>query len=449
MGKLFGTDGIRGIANKEPVTPELALRLGKAVVNRCQQMGIPQEIIIGRDTRISGEMLEFGLISGILSAGGTSLRAGIIPTPGVAYLTRKHRAGSGLVISASHNPYEHNGFKVFSGSGTKLNEEEEQHLEQAIISGTKVYNETTLTQPGTNLVLSTAIDEYADFLLDSLEEPEALKGLKIVIDCANGATYQVAPLVFDQLGVEFTGLFTDPDGKNINLNCGSQHPHALTKSVIASGADAGLAFDGDGDRLIAVDEKGEVVSGDQLLTIFARMLKETGRLKANTVVSTVMSNIGFRIAMESMNISHITANVGDRNVFQEMKNCGAVLGGEESGHIIFLDHHTTGDGLLSALQLLAALTYFDMPLSQLANFMTVFPQVLINVPVSRKPPIDSVPPITEIIRRVENELKSKGRVLVRYSGTESLCRVMVEGEDLDHVKLLAQRIAEVIQKELE
>ncbi len=448
MGVLFGTDGIRGIANKDPMTPELGLKLGRAIVGRCENLSLSHDILIGRDTRISGEMLENALVSGILSAGGQALRAGIVPTPAVAYLNRKYGAGSGIVISASHNPYEHNGFKVFDHNGCKLREQDELELEDLILSDGPSPDGNILLEPGTSRGIPNAIGEYADFLLSSIDLTEGLKNIKVVLDCANGATFKVAPMVFERLGVQFKALFTEPDGKNINVNCGSQHTQTLAKTVVESGADVGLAFDGDGDRLIAVDEKGVAITGDQLLTIFSKMLKETGRLKANHVVSTVMSNIGLRIALESMEISHFEAQVGDRNVFQEMKRVGAVLGGEESGHIIFMDHHSTGDGLLSALQLLLAMNHFEKPLSELARFMTVFPQILVNIPVAKKPPLDTVPGIMEAIENAQQELKSKGRVLVRYSGTESLCRIMVEGEDPDQINSLANEIAQVVKKEL-
>jgi len=448
MGKLFGTDGIRGIANQYPMTPQLGVNLGMAIVHFLGN-GNPT-ILLGRDTRISGPMLEFALASGLLSEGATVLHAGVLPTPGVAYMTREMEAEAGVVISASHNPHEHNGFKIFSSQGTKLTEEEELELERILFSFSpekeQHHEKGQMREPGHSQILDDATQRYVSFLMGAAPELEDLRDMKIVLDCANGATYRVAPELFQRLNADVVALAIDPDGKNINKACGSQHPEYVGQKVVETGSTLGLAFDGDGDRLVAVDEYGHALSGDQLLVIFAKMLKEQDRLKKNMVVSTVMSNIGLRVALRDLGIEHKATKVGDRNVFQEMLAHGAILGGEESGHILLLNHHSTGDGLLSALYVISAMQYFDRPLSELSDLMPLFPQVLINVRVSKKPPLSQLPEVQGLIEAVEQELGGKGRVLVRYSGTENLCRVMVEGEDENKVKGYAEDIAAAVAK---
>jgi len=447
MGKLFGTDGIRGITNQEPITPEMGIRLGRAIMIFCKQRELAPKIVIGRDTRASGEMLEHAIISGILSQGGSVCQAGIFPTPGVSFLTKEFDAGAGIVISASHNPHEYNGFKVFSNKGIKLSEADELEIETNMLSEDKKPRDFVKPFELTRVTpWDDAENRYISFLLNSLSENLLFKDLKIILDCANGATYRVAPAVFKQLGANVETVFTAPDGININHNCGSQHTDFLSERVIASSADIGLAFDGDGDRMVAVDEKGVTLTGDQILIICAHMLKKQGKLTNRTVVSTVMSNIGFQIALEDMDIRHVAADVGDRNVLEEMIKNNAVLGGEDSGHIIFKNHHTTGDGILSALQLILAMQEAKQPLSNLAGLMTVFPQVLMNVPVIEKPDISSLAELASIIRKVEQGLAGKGRVLVRYSGTEPLCRVMVEGAEEAEVARHAKEIARVVEK---
>jgi phosphoglucosamine mutase len=441
--KLFGTDGIRGIANSFPVTPEVGTSLGRAVVDYCRRTGRPPVVVIGRDTRSSGEMLAFGVAAGVLSTGGEVLFAGPIPTPGVAYLVRHFKAGAGVVLSASHNPCEYNGFKLFSADGFKLSDREEERIEETILSGEQRLGRG---DTGRAVMREDARRLYLQFLEKAAARGQSLKGMRLVIDCANGAAFQVAPELFRKLGAAVKVLFVEPDGKNINDRCGSQHPEVLQQEVLKTGARAGLAFDGDGDRLVAVDEKGAVLSGDQIIAICARDLKDQGRLKNDLVVSTVMSNMGLRFALEEMGVQQVTTPVGDRYVMEAMKEKGAILGGEDSGHLIFLDHHTTGDGILSGLQLLAALLRSRKPLSELGRCMTVFPQVLINVRVREKPEIVSVPQLGEVIQRVEGALGDRGRVLVRYSGTEPLCRVMVEGENRDEVEQYAAEIAETIRQ---
>ncbi len=440
MPKLFGTDGIRGIANRYPITPEMGLSLGRALAKYCCNKGL---FITGRDTRISGPMLENAVISGVLSCGGDALSVGIMPTPGVAYLIKRLNANGGIVISASHNPFEYNGFKPFYKGGEKLSEKEEDRIEalmeDAPEEGADIGKIHSLANP---------LEYYKRFLLDTLPKDISFNDMNVVLDCANGATYQIAPYVFQELGVNTTTISSLPNGKNINDRCGSQHPEALKNKVLEQKADLGLAFDGDGDRLIAVDEKGNVLTGDQLIAIFARMLKKMGKLENPVVVTTVMSNMGLRKALHEMGIRNITTKVGDRNVVREMKKRGAILGGEESGHIIFLNHHSTGDGIISALQLISALKILDMPLHELSKTMEVFPQIVLNVKVREKPDLSTIPEIKEKIDQIERLLSDKGRILVRYSGTEPVCRIMLEGEDKGIITRYAQEIASLIQDRL-
>ena len=443
MMQLFGTDGIRGIANHYPITPEIGVRLGKAVIRHCKEKGAKPGVVIGRDTRISGEMLEHAVLSGVLAEGGNAFRLGVFPTPGVAYLTKKLGAGAGIMISASHNSYEYNGFKLFSRQGFKPSEDEELQFEDLILSkDDKIYEEN----PGRIETIDNACEQYISFLEKTLPEKRSLQGMKVVLDCANGATWQAAPAVFERLGAKADLLFIEPDGKNINLNCGSQYTANLSRKVIETGADAGLAFDGDGDRLIAVDEKGKALTGDQILFICAKNMSARKNLKNNIVVSTVMSNIGFRLALKQLGIEQVSTGVGDRQVTEKMKELNADLGGEASGHIIFLRHHTTGDGIFSALQLLSAIKISERPLSELSAMMDTFPQVLINVPIKTKPDIATVPELAHAVKKIENKLGERGRVLIRYSGTEPVCRVMVEGEEKERVDTYARHIAEVVKK---
>lgn len=445
MAKLFGTDGIRGIANQDPITTDTGLKLGRAVVRFCEGKGINPIILIGRDTRATGEMLEESLVSGVISAGGEAYCLGVLPTPGVAYMTRELGAGAGIVISASHNPQEYNGFKLFSREGFKPSEAIESEIEELIFRADEPSPEGI---PGRMKALEDAEEKYISFLMNTIPRDFDPKAVKIVLDCANGATYKVGPLLFERLGFNIEAMFVHPDGKNINRDCGSQHTANLGRRVLEKGADVGLAFDGDGDRLIAVDETGETLTGDQLLTILAKMLKEEGELKNNTVVSTVMSNMGFRSAMKGLGIEHVTSPVGDRYVMEEMRENNSSLGGEDSGHIIFLNYHTTGDGILAALQLLYAVQISGHTLSELSTLMTVYPQTLINVPIKIKPDISRVPELSKIIKDTEQELGEEGRVLVRYSGTESVCRVMVEGKRKETIEACARRIADVIKQKL-
>ncbi|MCD6570864.1 MAG: phosphoglucosamine mutase [Deltaproteobacteria bacterium] len=444
MGKLFGTDGIRGVANVHPMTPEMALKIGRAIAYITRRKGHTPRILVGKDTRLSGYMLENALVSGICSMGADALLVGPITTPGVAFLTVSMRADAGIVISASHNPYQDNGIKIFSRDGFKLPDEKEDEIEDLIFSDNLAELHASFHEMGKAYRIDDAKGRYIVFLKNSFPDEYTLEGMKIVLDCSNGATYKVAPEAFFELGADVIPLFHEPDGKNINKDCGSQHPEILAHEVVKNRAHIGFAFDGDGDRVIAVDENGDVLTGDQIMAICAYVMKKKGALKKNLVVSTVMSNIGLGLALKEFGVKTIAAKVGDRYVLEEMLAKGAVIGGEDSGHIIFLDHHTTGDGIISALQLLSAMKEENKPLSELSGIMKVYPQRLINVEVTSKPDISTIPEIMNIIKGVEKKLGNKGRVLVRYSGTQQMCRVMVEGPSEKDTEVYCNKIADVI-----
>lgn len=445
MNKLFGTDGIRGIANAYPMTTEIALNVGRAIAYLSKRKGHAPRIIIGKDTRLSGDMFESAIISGICSMGVNAISVGVIPTPGIAFLTHDMRADAGIVISASHNPSQDNGIKIFNGEGFKLSDEKENQIEELIFAKNMDKLHPVPKELGKVSRLDDAAGRYVDFLKSTFPQKLNPEGMKIVLDCSNGATYRVAPEVFAELGVEVTTLFDKPDGSNINLNCGSQHTEALAVEVLRQRAHVGFAFDGDGDRVIAVDDKGTVLTGDRMLAICSVILKKEGKLENNLVVRTVMSNLGLSVAFQKLSIDSVFAPVGDRFVLEEMLARGAIIGGEDSGHLIFLDHHTTGDGLITALQLLAAIKKEDKPLSELASIMTVFPQMLINIDVKRKPEIKTVPEIMAAIKKAEEALGDTGRVLVRYSGTQNMCRVMVEGPTKKETETHCRQIADVVK----
>jgi phosphoglucosamine mutase len=445
MGKLFGTDGIRGISNEYPMTAEMALNVGRAIAYLSKRQGHTPRIIIGKDTRLSGDMFEGAIISGICSMGVNAISVGVIPTPGIAFLTHNMRADAGIVISASHNPMQDNGIKIFNSDGFKLSDEKENRIEELILANNMNKLHPAPKELGKLSRLDDAAGRYVDFLKSAFPQEINPEGMKVVLDCSNGATYRVAPAVFAELGVEVTTLFDQPDGKNINLNCGSQHPEILAAEVIHQKADVGFAFDGDGDRVIAVDEKGTVLTGDRILAICSSILKKEGKLKNNLVVRTVMSNLGLSVAFQELGIDSVFSQVGDRFVLEEMLARDAIIGGEDSGHIIFLQHHTTGDGLITALQVMAAMKKEGKTLSELARIMTVFPQMLINIDVKRKPEIETVPEIMAAISQVEEKLGDKGRVLVRYSGTQSMCRVMVEGPTKEETQTYCRQIADVVE----
>ncbi len=441
MKKLFGTDGIRGVANRHPMTPEMAVAIGRAV-SAFFKTDSSARVVIGKDTRISGDMLECALAAGLCSMGADACLCGVLPTPGVAAIAAKLGACAGIVISASHNPYADNGIKVFDGKGFKLSESIEGELEERIIKESQRGSSSHAV--GRCDAIMDALDYYGDFLINSVPDL-SLEGLRLVLDCSHGATFQAAPDVFSRMGAEIFVLSDKPDGVNINAGCGSQHPEALRKAVVKHKAHAGFAFDGDGDRVIAVDETGRVLTGDQALAVCAVHMKQAGRLVGNRVVATVMSNMGLKIALKKQGIHLSLAQVGDRYVMEMMKSEGAVLGGEDSGHTLFLDRHTTGDGILSALQLLEAMRTASKPLSKLAGIMSVFPQILINIPVREKPDIETVAGIRDAVGQVETRLGDEGRVLVRYSGTQALCRVMVEGPSQKETRTFAEQIAEKVR----
>lgn len=448
MGKLFGTDGVRGVANEHPMTAEMALNIGRATAYLFKRKGHIPRIIIGKDTRVSGYMLENALVSGICSIGVNALLVGPLPTPGIAFMTNSMRADAGIVISASHNPFQDNGIKIFSGEGFKLSDEKELEIEEMIFSNNMHTLHPSPQELGKAYRLDDARGRYIVFLKHAFPKEHTLEGMKIVLDCANGATYRVAPETFFELGADITSIFAAPNGKNINANCGSQHPEILAEEVLKRKADVGFAFDGDGDRLIAVDEKGSILTGDQILAICAKVMKKEGKLSKNLVISTVMSNIGLGIALKELGIEHVMTKVGDRYVLEEMQTKGASIGGEESGHLIFLEHHTTGDGIITALQVVAAIKKEQKSLSELAQLMKVFPQVLINVEVKTKPEISTIPEIGKVIRGVEGQLGNKGRILVRYSGTQPMCRIMVEGPTYEDTEKYCKQIADVVREKL-
>ena len=442
MGKLFGTDGIRGKVNKDPITPEMAVRIGKAVAVFLKKENSKPRILIANDSRISGDMLEAGLVAGTCSMGADAVLCGMLPTPGVAWLTTVEKAAAGISVSASHNPYDDNGIKIFRGDGFKLSQQQEAKIEALILNDTGLTSHT-FTETGRIYHLNDPGSRYTDFLASTCPSP--LKGMKLVIDCANGATSRIAPHLFAGLGAEVKVLFNSPNGRNINDNCGSEHPEQLKEQVIENKANVGIAFDGDGDRLIVVDESGEILSGDEVLAIFANNMRQEVTLKNKPVVSTVMSNIGLGIALREMGIRHIMTDVGDRHVMEKMKTAGAVLGGENSGHMIFLKYHTTGDGMLSAMQLLRIMQSTKKSISELKKIMTLFPQSLMNVEIKQKLDLKSFPIVRNAIHSVEKKLGKKGRVLVRYSGTQPLCRVMVEGPTRDETDDHCRHIAECIK----
>ncbi|TAN35616.1 MAG: phosphoglucosamine mutase [Verrucomicrobia bacterium] len=449
MARLFGTDGVRGVANIEPMTAEMALQIGRATAYVCKRHDrgkYKHRIVIGKDTRLSGYMIESALTAGICSMGVNVFLVGPMPTPGIAFITHSMRADAGLVISASHNPYQDNGIKIFSRTGYKLPDAEEDEIEELITSGHIRDIRPTAHEIGKAMRIDDALGRYIVFCKNTFPEELTLNGLKIVLDCANGATYKVAPIILSELGADIIPIHNEPNGMNINDHCGSQHTEDLRARVLAEKADLGLAFDGDGDRLIALDEKGQELSGDHILAICAQELKQRGLLKNNLVIGTVMSNFGFHKAMRERQIGVGVAPVGDRYVLEMMKARGAVLGGEASGHMIFLDHHTTGDGIISALQLLAAKCAAQKPLSELAGIMALAPQKIINVTVKQKPPLEELPALQKAIQAAEAELGENGRVLIRYSGTQAMCRVMVEGPTAEMTNRLTQMLADVVKK---
>jgi phosphoglucosamine mutase len=446
--KIFGTDGVRGTANLYPMTSEMALQLGRAIAYVFQNGKKRHGIVIGKDTRLSGYMLETALASGICSMGCDVMLVGPLPTPGIAFITQGMRADAGVVISASHNSYHDNGIKFFDKNGFKLLDELEAQMENLISSGELDNRRPTAEEIGKAIRIDDAAGRYIEFLKSAIPRGSSLSGLKVVLDCAHGAGYRVAPEVLTELGAQVIAIGVTPDGKNINAGCGSMHPELMCRLVAEHKADAGIALDGDADRVIMSDEKGAVVDGDHILALLAQHLFKKGELNKGTVVSTVMSNLGFDRAMQSMGIKVVRTSVGDRYVIQAMKTSGYNLGGEQSGHIIFLDHNTTGDGILAGLKVLSILKEVGRPLSIAKQIFTPFPQILTNVKVKQKKDFSQIPEIATSIRKIEQELGNRGRLVLRYSGTEMLARIMIEGEHQARLKSLADGLAEDITKHL-
>lgn len=444
MTRLFGTDGIRGVANEPPLTPELAFRVGRQLVATLQaERGVQRaRLVIGRDTRRSGPLLESAMAAGILSAGGDCYTVGVLPTPGIALLTRALDADGGIVLSASHNPFQDNGIKLFSAGGTKFPDAWEDEIE-ARLDGADEALRARDADIGRLVAYDRAEAYYLEFLARCV--PLDLAGMTLALDCAHGATYRVAPRLFRRLGARVVTVACRPDGTNINAGCGALHPGPLARRVTALGATVGFAFDGDGDRLIAVDHTGEVRDGDYALAIAGRHLAARGRLKGNVVVTTVMANLGLDATLRAAGVDVVKTQVGDRYVSEEMLRRGANLGGEQSGHLLFTDHAPSGDGILSALALLAVMRETGEDLAALSACLRKFPQVLVNVPVRAKPPLDSLADLGDRVRAFEGEMNGAGRILIRYSGTEPLARIMIEGADGDRIRAMADELAGVVR----
>ena len=445
MQKLFGTDGVRGVANVEPMTSETALKLGRAAAYLFKSRQGRHQIVIGKDTRLSGYMLESALTSGICSMGVDVLLVGPLPTPAIAFLTRSLRADAGVMISASHNPYQDNGIKFFSKAGMKLPDELEQRMEALILSKEIEHIRPTDDHIGKAFRVDDAEGRYIEFVKRSLPRHMDFQGLRVVLDCANGAAYHVFPKVLRELGATVWVIGDAPNGTNINAHCGAVHPEQLQGAVRDHQADIGIALDGDADRAVFVCEQGHVVDGDNALAAFTLNLSQRGLLKKDTVVGTVMSNFGFELAMNQAGINLIRTPVGDRYILERMVADGYVLGGEPSGHLIFLDYHTSGDGLITGLQMLKLMKRTDQKISKLAECMTAVPQVLLGVKVPHKPNLESIPQLQQAIEAGKIRLNGMGRVLVRYSGTEPLVRVMVEGQNDSVIREVAQELAGVVK----
>jgi phosphoglucosamine mutase len=446
--RLFGTDGVRGVANVYPMTAEVAMQLGRALAYLIRNGPHRHRVIIGKDTRLSGYMLEQALAAGITSMGVDVWLTGPLPTPGISNLTTSMRADAGAVISASHNPYQDNGIKFFWRDGFKLPDETEAKLEELLSTGAMDTIRPTADNIGRAFRLEDARGRYIVFLKATFPRELTLEGMTIVVDCANGAAYKTAPSVLEELGAKVISLGVSPDGTNINEKCGALHPEGLSRAVVEHGANLGLALDGDADRLIVVDEKGKVVDGDAIMAICTGELVAREQLKKKTLVSTVMSNIGLERAVARWGVKVARTRVGDRYVVEEMRKHGYNLGGEQSGHLLFLDHSTTGDGTLAALQLLAVMCRQAKPLSELASIFEPVPQTLLNVVVKEKRELGELPEVMKAIQSVEQRLGSAGRVLVRFSGTEPKVRILIEGEDAGRNEAYAKEIAEALSKSL-
>jgi phosphoglucosamine mutase len=448
MGKLFGTDGVRGVANVHPMTGEMAMQIGRAIAHIFKNTGGRHRIVIGKDTRLSGYMLETALASGICSMGVDVLLVGPMPTPAIAFITHSMRADAGVMISASHNPFYDNGIKIFSHDGFKLPDEMEDKIEGLVSSNSIHSLRPTARDVGKAFRIDDARGRYIVYLKNTFPSPLSLDGLKIVLDCANGAAYRVAPTVLEELGAEVIPIGVDPDGENINLNCGSLHPEIVSRMVLQTGADVGMALDGDADRIVFVDDQGTVVDGDHIMAICATDLIQEKRLKKNTLVTTIMSNMGLERTLKAYKGKVVKTAVGDRYVVDEMKRSGYNMGGEKSGHMIFLDYNTTGDGIITALQVLAVMAKKEKPLADLAMIMIPFPQVLYNIRVKEKKELSQIPELDRKITTIEQELGDTGRIVLRYSGTEPVIRLMLEGEKEDQIQQMGGDLAEAIERSL-
>ncbi len=448
MRKLFGTDGVRGTANVDPITTEMAMKLGRAAAHVFKNGAARHRIVIGKDTRLSGYMLESALTSGICSMGVDVLLVGPLPTPGIAFITRSLRADAGVVISASNNPFEDNGIKFFSRDGLKLPDEVEASIEKLISSGGIDHIRPTATEVGKAFRIDDAVGRYIEFVKSSFPKGMTLEGLKVVVDCANGAAYKVTPWVLKELGADVFVLNDKPNGVNINAGCGSLNPEVIQRAVIEQGADVGLAHDGDADRVIFCDEKGRDFDGDKVMALCAIDMKKRKLLARDTLVSTVMSNIGLELSMKKAGINFVRTAVGDRYVVEKMLEEGYNLGGEQSGHVIFMDYNTTGDGVITALQVLSILKRSGRKLSQLGRVMTTYPQVLVNVRVRQKKDIMGFPDIAKKVAKAKAMLDGDGRLLIRYSGTEPKLRIMAEGKDQALVESVVHEIAAAVEKVL-
>ncbi len=448
--RLFGTDGVRGKANVHPMTAEIALALGQALAHVVDlhpgQSGERRRIIIGKDTRLSGYLFEDALAAGICSMGVDVIQVGPMPTPGMAFLAHDMRCHAGVMISASHNPYQDNGIKFFTSDGFKLPDEVEARIEALIASGELAAQRAEPDEIGRARRIEDAEGRYVVFLKKTFPADLTLDGLRVVLDCANGAAYKVGPTVLRELGAEVFAVGVEPNGRNINDGCGALHPERTAAKVRELRADVGVALDGDADRAVLVAENGVVVDGDALLALFARDLQSRGALRGGKVVATVMSNLGLEKALETLGVGLLRTQVGDRYVVEAMRSGGCNLGGEQSGHFVFLDHNTTGDGLITALQALAIVRRQDAGLATLTAGFRRYPQVLVNVHVAEKPPLESLPSFAAAVRRVEAELDGRGRVLIRYSGTESKARIMVEGDDERRVGEYAHDLADQLRR---
>lgn len=447
MRKLFGTDGVRGVANIHPMTTEIAMQIGRAIAFLIKDRQHGHRIVIGKDTRLSGYMIENAMAAGICSMGVDILLVGPLPTPGIAFITSSMRADAGVVISASHNPFQDNGIKIFSRNGFKLPDEVESKIEELVFSPEMEALRPVADEIGRATRIDDAKGRYIVFLKNTFPRRYTLDDFHIVLDCAHGATYATAPHVFEELGARVTAISVKPDGKNINRNCGALHPQRLARKVKSLGADIGIALDGDGDRLIVADEKGRIIDGDHIMAICAADMLARRKLKKKTLVATVMSNLGLEISMKKLGGHLVRTQVGDRYVVEKMRQSGYNFGGEQSGHLIFLKYTPTGDGTLAALQLLVSMKKNNRPLSELATIMEAYPQVLKNVRIPRKIALDEIPGYTKKLAAMNKKLGANGRILVRPSGTEPVVRVMVEGEDEKLIGRIADELCELIGNE--